>query len=188
MRYSRRSSRTKLGQPSLYEELGVNQDSNEDEIKNAYRKLALRFHPDKNPNDPEAVERFKSINKAYLVLSDPNKRKVYDVYGQMGLNMVNQIGEDNINLFLISQSRIFKIFVVMTFLLSACCCGCFCYCFCCCNFCCGKFQPKEKEDEEMTVTSQCDEEEFNAKSPKSYNEPIVLGTGENNTSGGLGGT
>ena len=64
-----------------YELLGVSQSADAKEIKAAYRKLALRYHPDKNPGDKEAEETFKSLNEAYAVLSDPEKRTRYDRYG-----------------------------------------------------------------------------------------------------------
>lgn len=64
-----------------YELLGVDRDADERTIKAAYRKLALKYHPDRNPGDQEAEERFKSLNEAYAVLSDPEKRQRYDAYG-----------------------------------------------------------------------------------------------------------
>jgi molecular chaperone DnaJ len=64
-----------------YDTLGVPRDADEKTIKGAYRKLALRFHPDRNPGDAEAEERFKAINEAYAVLSDAEKRQRYDRYG-----------------------------------------------------------------------------------------------------------
>ncbi|CAI4231078.1 unnamed protein product [Auanema sp. JU1783] len=65
----------------FYELLGVSKTATESEIKNSYRKLALKYHPDRNPNDEEAQEKFKKISIAYSVLSDPNKRRQYDVSG-----------------------------------------------------------------------------------------------------------
>ncbi|KAH0627748.1 hypothetical protein JD844_008034 [Phrynosoma platyrhinos] len=67
-----------------YKALGIQSGANEDEIKKAYRKMALKYHPDKN-KDPNAEEKFKEIAEAYDVLSDPKKRAVYDQYGEEGL-------------------------------------------------------------------------------------------------------
>lgn len=67
--------------PDPYEVLGVRRDASQDEIKSAFRKLAAQHHPDKNPDDPQAHERFKKINAAYQILSDPQKRATYDRFG-----------------------------------------------------------------------------------------------------------
>jgi curved DNA-binding protein len=64
-----------------YEILGVKKDSSPSEIKKAYRKLALKYHPDKNNGEKESEAKFKEINEAYAVLSDPEKKKQYDLYG-----------------------------------------------------------------------------------------------------------
>src|SRR5258707_12625117 len=64
-----------------YEVLGVERKASDDEIKKAYRKLAVKFHPDKNPGDPHAEEKFKEIGEAYDVLMDADKRAAYDRYG-----------------------------------------------------------------------------------------------------------
>lgn len=70
-----------------YRTLGVTRIATDVEIKKAYRKLALKWHPDKNPNNPEeANRRFKEISEAYEVLSDERKRRTYDQYGKEGLN------------------------------------------------------------------------------------------------------
>lgn len=64
-----------------YEELGTTKGASQEEIKKAYRKSALKYHPDKNQGDPEAEKRFKKISEAYEILSDENKRRIYDQYG-----------------------------------------------------------------------------------------------------------
>src|SRR5438552_17816860 len=63
-----------------YEVLGVSRTASAEELKRAYRKLALQFHPDRNPNDPQAESRFKEVNEAYEVLSDQSKRQRYDTF------------------------------------------------------------------------------------------------------------
>jgi len=68
-----------------YEILGVSRDGDEDTIKKSYRKLALQYHPDRNPGNKEAEERFKEAAEAYEVLRDREKRKIYDLYGHEGL-------------------------------------------------------------------------------------------------------
>ena len=68
-----------------YEVLGVSKSASEDEIKKAYRKTAIKYHPDKNPGDKEAEEKFKEAAEAYEVLSDPNKRARYDQFGHQGV-------------------------------------------------------------------------------------------------------
>ena len=64
-----------------YEVLGVGRTAADEEIKRAYRKLAVKFHPDKNPDDPHAEEKFKELGEAYDVLMDPDKRAAYDRFG-----------------------------------------------------------------------------------------------------------
>src|SRR6202140_4941800 len=64
-----------------YETLGVPRKSDTDEIRKAYRKLARKFHPDLNPGDKSAEDRFKNVQEAYDILSDPKKRQMYDQYG-----------------------------------------------------------------------------------------------------------
>ena len=68
----------------LYEVLGVARDATADQIKSAYRKLALNHHPDRNPGNSEAEQRFREAAEAYSVLSDPEKRSRYDRYGHEG--------------------------------------------------------------------------------------------------------
>lgn len=70
----------------FYEVLGLKKGASDDEIKRAYRKLAMKYHPDKNPGDKKAEENFKEINEAYSVLSDPDKKSKYDQFGHAGVD------------------------------------------------------------------------------------------------------
>jgi len=80
------SSNTRVSKADYYEVLGVARDCGEQELKSAYRKLALKYHPDRNPGDSEAEERFKEASEAYQVLSDADKRSAYDRFGHAGVN------------------------------------------------------------------------------------------------------
>ncbi len=70
----------------LYDILGVNRDASDEDIKKSYRKLAMKFHPDRNPDSKDAEEKFKEAKGAYEVLSDADKRRAYDAYGHAGIN------------------------------------------------------------------------------------------------------
>ena len=74
-----------MAKRDYYEVLGVSKSASADEIKKAYRKIAIKFHPDKNPDNPEAEEKFKEAAEAYEVLSDNQKRQQYDRFGHDGL-------------------------------------------------------------------------------------------------------
>ena len=75
-----------MAKKDFYEVLGVNRDATEDEIKKAYRKLAMKHHPDRNPDNPKAEEHFKEAKEAYEILSDAQKRAAYDQYGHAGVD------------------------------------------------------------------------------------------------------
>lgn len=70
----------------FYEILGVNRDASDEEIKKSYRKLAMKYHPDRNPDNPKAEEQFKEAKEAYEILSDAQKRAAYDQYGHAGVD------------------------------------------------------------------------------------------------------
>ena len=76
----------------LYDVIGVSKQASQDEIKKAYRKLALKYHPDKNPDDKEAEVKFKEAAEAYAVLSDQQKRSRYDQFGHAGVGMGDNAG------------------------------------------------------------------------------------------------
>ena len=75
-----------MSKRDYYEVLGVSKNASDDEIKKAYRKLAIKYHPDKNPGNKEAEEKFKEISEAHEVLSDKQKRARYDQFGHAGVN------------------------------------------------------------------------------------------------------
>ena len=82
-------------QRDYYEVLGIERSASNGEISGAYRKLAVKYHPDKNPGDQEAIDRFKEAAEAFEVLSDPDKRARYDRFGHAGLN--GQYGAHHFN-------------------------------------------------------------------------------------------
>jgi len=69
-----------------YEVLGINRDASEDDIRKAYRKLAMKFHPDRNPDSKDSEDKFKEAKEAYEILSEAEKRRAYDAYGHAGVN------------------------------------------------------------------------------------------------------
>lgn len=83
-----------------YEVLGISKSASADEIKKAYRKLAFKYHPDKNKGNAEAEEKFKEASEAYEVLSDPQKKKTYDQFGHSGMNGAFGGGGFNMNDFM----------------------------------------------------------------------------------------
>src|SRR5690606_7043176 len=75
-----------MSKRDYYDILGVSRTADQGEIKTSYRKLAIKYHPDKNPNNPEAEEKFKEAAEAYEILSNPEKRSRYDQFGHGGVN------------------------------------------------------------------------------------------------------
>src|SRR6201988_3106068 len=78
-----------MAKQDYYEILGIKRDAKPEEIKKAYRRLARKYHPDVNPGDKAAEERFKLMSEAHDVLSDPKKRSVYDRFGQYSDNLAD---------------------------------------------------------------------------------------------------
>uniref|UniRef100_G3PE32 DnaJ homolog subfamily C member 5 n=1 Tax=Gasterosteus aculeatus TaxID=69293 RepID=G3PE32_GASAC len=116
---------------SLYLVLGVEKVATPDDIKRSYRKLALKFHPDKNPDNPEAADKFKEINSAHAILNDPTKRNIYDKYGSLGLYVAEQFGEENVNTYFVLSSWWAKALFVF------------------CGLATGKCKPRPREGQEQ---------------------------------------
>jgi len=142
---------------SLYQLLDIPKTSTNEEIKKKYRRLALKYHPDKNPDNAEAEEMFKKINHANHILSDEKKRALYDKYGSFGLHIAEQFGDDVVETLMMFRSKWFQFAFWTCCLLTGCyfcCCGCFC---CCC--CCGKCKPEADESEEVPDISEFENEQ-----------------------------
>ncbi|XP_046903765.1 dnaJ (Hsp40) homolog, subfamily C, member 5 gamma b [Hypomesus transpacificus] len=127
---------------SLYMLMELEKGATAEQIKKAYRKLALKYHPDKNPNNPEAAEKFKEINNANTILNDDTKRKIYDEYGSMGLNIAEQFGDESVKYYFLMSKCWFKTLMYCCCFFTGCCCCC-CCCFCC--FSCGRGNPNEED-------------------------------------------
>lgn len=151
---------------SLYKTLGLKKGASSEEIKKSYRKLALRYHPDKNPDNPEAAERFKEINNANTILNDKHKRQIYDEYGSMGLYIADQFGDESVKYYFLMSKCWFKTLVVCGMIFTCCC------CFCCCCFCCGKCGTKE-EEEFYVDPEQLEAQMFGEQN--TANEPVIIG-------------
>ena len=93
-----------------YAILGVPRNATQEEIKRAYRRLALKYHPDRNPGDREAEEKFKEISEAYEVLSDPEKRAIYDAQGHAGLHQTGFRGFEDVEDIFSAFSNLFEEF------------------------------------------------------------------------------
>ena len=81
-----------MSQRDYYEILGVDRSTDEAAIKSAYRKLAMKYHPDRNPGDKSAEDNFKEATEAYEILKDPQKRQTYDQFGHAGIRQGSGYG------------------------------------------------------------------------------------------------
>ncbi|MPZ43536.1 MAG: molecular chaperone DnaJ [Betaproteobacteria bacterium] len=88
-----------MAKRDYYEILGVNRDASDDDLKKAYRRLAMKFHPDRNPDNPKSEEHFKEAKEAYEILSDGHKRSAYDQYGHAGVDSSVGAGAGGFNNF-----------------------------------------------------------------------------------------
>ncbi|XP_076354848.1 dnaJ homolog subfamily C member 5-like [Tachypleus tridentatus] len=161
----------------LYQILGLPKTATQNDVKKTYRKLALKYHPDKNEGNPDAAEIFKEINRANAILSDISKRNIYDNYGSLGLYVAEHFGEENVNTYFIFTSWWCKALFVFCGIVTGCyLCCCFC---CCCNFCCGKCKPRSPEEtgHYHNLKEEFSEEESIPSSPVT-SEPV----GSENTS------
>ncbi|XP_038622657.1 dnaJ homolog subfamily C member 5B isoform X1 [Tachyglossus aculeatus] len=160
---------------ALYEILGLQKGAAHEEIKKTYRKLALKYHPDKNLDNPEAAEKFKEINNAHTILTDSSKRNIYDKYGSLGLYVAEQFGEENVNTYFMLSSWWAKGLFALCGLLTGC---YFCCCLCCCcNGCCGRCRPRpsgEKEEDDYYVSPEDLEEQIKTDMEKDGDTPIAL--------------
>ncbi|XP_027028051.1 dnaJ (Hsp40) homolog, subfamily C, member 5 gamma b [Tachysurus fulvidraco] len=153
---------------SLYKTLDLQKGASSEDIKKAYRKLALRYHPDKNPDNPEAAEKFKVINNANSILNDETKRQIYDQYGSMGLYVADQFGEESVKYYFLMSKCWFKTLFFCTMFFTCCC------CFCCCCCCCGKCGSKEEEEEYFYVDPEQLEAQMFEEQNKG-NQTVIVG-------------
>ncbi|XP_078094132.1 dnaJ homolog subfamily C member 5 homolog isoform X1 [Mustelus asterias] len=133
---NRRERSNSASGETLYRILNLPKKSTPEEVKAAYRRLALKYHPDKNLDNPAAADLFKEINRANAILSDEKKKRIYDSYGSVGLQMAAMLGEDGENILASQNNCCVKFLAYFCMIITCCCC-----CLCCC-FCCGKCFPK----------------------------------------------
>lgn len=120
---------------SLYTELRVSPSANQEDIKQAYRKLARKFHPDKNSGNEEVAKKFQRIARAYEILKDPYKKKIYDKYGSEGVRLYEEMnGERSGPQSFFDRHPCLKVFYYAAWGLT---CGFGCCCCCWCCNCCG---------------------------------------------------
>jgi len=119
------------GGQAYYTELGVVKEADVNAIKNAFKKLSMKYHPDKRPCDKLAAKKMRKINKAYEVLNNTTKRKAYDSYGEIGVDIVDKMGEEQYEHFEKYKCCYFGLICLagLVFVGTGC---CLCCCCCCC--------------------------------------------------------
>ncbi|XP_067880194.1 dnaJ (Hsp40) homolog, subfamily C, member 5 gamma a isoform X2 [Heterodontus francisci] len=153
---------------SLYKALGLEKGATPEEIKKAYRKLALKYHPDKNPDNPDASEKFKEINNANAILNDDNKKRIYDEYGSMGLYVAEQFGEESVKYYFLMNKCWFKALIICCGIVTGCC------CCCCCFFCCGKCKPSGEMEDYDVINPEDLEAQIRAEQGGDGGQAIVI--------------
>ena len=105
-----------MSKRDYYDVLGVQKGASDDELKKAYRKLAMKYHPDRNSDDPNAPDKFKEASEAYEVLSDNSKRSSYDQFGHDGVDAHLVLAEDHRVLMIFSEifSEIFSVVAILS--------------------------------------------------------------------------
>uniref|UniRef100_A0A087Y1X1 DnaJ homolog subfamily C member 5 n=1 Tax=Poecilia formosa TaxID=48698 RepID=A0A087Y1X1_POEFO len=157
---------------SLYVVLGVDKNATTEDIKKCYRKLALKFHPDKNPDNPDAAEKFKEINNAHSILVDPTKKNIYDKYGSLGLYVAEQFGEENVNTYFVLSSWWAKRSFILTQLFGLFQCVCPCD-LCPPRLCKCKPRPPMDQEPEFYVSPEDLEAQMTADE-RDGSDPIVM--------------
>ncbi|CAG7815949.1 unnamed protein product [Allacma fusca] len=164
--------RLSRGGKSLYNELHVSHLASEREINAVFRRLALQYHPDKNPGNSESLDKFKEINRIHKILTDANKKQIYNEYGSFGLFIAEKYGDEEVAIFSLITSMRFQLVGLLTCCF---CCCCYCCCLMCCDGCCGlccKNTPEDQAVEEDVVpVEQLLEDQI--ESDVDYQEPII---------------
>ncbi|XP_022667853.1 dnaJ homolog subfamily C member 5-like [Varroa jacobsoni] len=177
------------GGTCLYDILGITKKATNTEIRKAYRRLALAYHPDRN-KEADAAKKFRRVQYAQKILLDPNKRNIYDKFGSKGIKLADRVGEKNVPFMLYLDTFWGRCLAGFLFVITGCgccclCCGCCfcceCCCKCCCNRCCGVFARNESQ-----YCSCRADDRFMDQTPEVVDfQPNARTGGENTAAGGV---